>query len=106
MTSVVGEASVWGPKTKLTGSVLLLDRPQHERPLEPGIRAETYVNFAGECGESQATSYLQSLPACKAVKERYDPFNVLRFILNVAPTNGDIPEYSIPGTGPEPPSPT
>src|SRR5829696_2805970 len=56
--------------------------------MTPYGRGETYVNFAGEGGERNVrTSYPPAIFArLQAVKDRYDPFNVFRFNLNIPPT--------------------
>ena len=107
MTSVVGEASVWGPETKLTGSVLLLDQPGMKglSSLESGQKRTSTSPAKAESASPGQLSTSNLCPLAKAAKDRYDPFNVLRFNLNVAPTNGDIPGNSIPGTGSGPPCP-
>lgn len=56
--------------------------------MSPYGRGETYVNFAGEGGEHNLrASYPPAIFArLQAVKDRYDPFNVFRFNLNIPPT--------------------
>jgi FAD/FMN-containing dehydrogenase len=56
--------------------------------MSPYGKGETYVNFTGEGGERNVrTSYPPAIFArLQAVKDRYDPFNVFRFNLNIPPT--------------------